>query len=875
MDTIGDRKSYDAFVPDVQCETGYLNVMCGNCMWGYFPAASDMCMPCLGSKDDQVLTKLFYAGLSTMTFGIFALMIFGYLVDGLYLGGPDEYYKKTHWSDTCKGRCSHRWGVFSKKLMGLGFEYEKMKIALGLFQVLSSLRGTYDLDWPPEVVEFFKQFAIFENLDLFKLVAMDCLYKTDYFFSLKAVTMMPLTMCVVLYMIWRRGNNVFRHKIAYYPRFCEKCGHPIDMYEINAKELAIRRRLKGRWCKLWRHHLHTYLYGGRYIYEDNGLDEEDSLRETKVVKFMRKSSSNAAHKEIRLPGAWAKYRKRKNRIEETKTNAGSDSSPSKKNELQKRKIKVMARDREGQTFVAYNAFVHTGTVCPEAPKIATKQTRVGNWKMRVLLRIRFQTFKSKCLQILFWILLVTYPSISRKILMLFKCVQIGYEDYMMWDTQILCYTNDWWIHAVYAIVFGCVYIIGVPGLFWYLLYKLRESHVEENAIMIHEDERLRIKTLRLAKQDTQDRGKYWRKMRTADDEMRRIKAYLRRLNLRDERNKSRLGFLYKNFKEDYYWFEMCEFIFKLLMTGAMVHIVPGTVSQILCGMVISFLGFGMHIGSKPYTKSTNNILMIASKFQLFLVLSMALLLKMEAPLFAQDSSMQEMDISFMSMMIIYTTCLLLAAFVFAMYWDYHTAQQKRRELELSRMHEKNATSRFKALKKKVAMAAVKGKPGVSGKRKAGVLATVRAEYGAKSSEYEEMVKDSIAEGRFKQHADFLKEVRQEFGPTSMEYKTLFNILQRLTEIEYEPSLRAEKPPSKAPFFNGMFAFSRTAKSKNKKKLTAVTPIQEPSSETKQANATPNKDNASKKTPQVLQAGISIDVPPLPGKKTSNPKRLSL
>ena len=240
-----------------------------------------------------------------------------------------------------------------------------------------------------------------------------------------------------------------------------------------------------------------------------------------------------------------------------------------------------------------------------------------------------------------------------------------------------------------------------------------------------------------------------------------------------------------------------------------------------------------------------------------------------------DSSMQEMDISFMSMMIIYTTCLLLAAFVFAMYWDYHTAQQKRRELELSRMHEKNATSRFKALKKKVAMAAVKGKPGVSGKRKAGVLATVRAEYGAKSSEYEEMVKDSIAEGRFKQHADFLKEVRQEFGPTSMEYKTLFNILQRLTEIEYEPSLRAEKPPSKAPFFNGMFAFSRTAKSKNKKKLTAVTPIQEPSSETKQANATPNKDNASKKTPQVLQAGISIDVPPPPGKKTSNPKRLSL
>ena len=38
----------------------------------------------------------------------------------------------------------------------MGFQVEKLKIALGLCQVLSSFRNTYDIEWPPEVVEFLK-----------------------------------------------------------------------------------------------------------------------------------------------------------------------------------------------------------------------------------------------------------------------------------------------------------------------------------------------------------------------------------------------------------------------------------------------------------------------------------------------------------------------------------------------------------------------------------------------------------------------------------------------------------------------------------------------------------------------------------------------
>ena len=98
-----------------------------------------------------------------------------------------------------------------------------------------------------------------------------------------------------------------------------------------------------------------------------------------------------------------------------------------------------------------------------------KENRLFNFRMRVKLRMKFRNFKSRCLKLLFWILLIVYPSVSRKILMLYKCVEIGQKSYMMWDTQVECYTNTWYLHSFYALVFGCIYILGVPGMFFGLL----------------------------------------------------------------------------------------------------------------------------------------------------------------------------------------------------------------------------------------------------------------------------------------------------------------------------------------------------------------------------------------------------------------------
>jgi len=134
-----------------------------------------------------------------------------------------------------------------------------------------------------------------------------------------------------------------------------------------------------------------------------------------------------------------------------------------------------------------------------------------------------------------------------------------------------------------------------------------------------------------------------------------------------------------------------------------VHVAPGTVSQILVGMLITFVGFGFHIAGKPYIQDSNNILMIFGKFQLFLVLFGALLLKMETPFFANDSSMQEMDVSLLSNMVIYSTVLLLVVWVATIGHDIYISKKVEKEKMEIRKRTQENKRKYHLMKSKISM----------------------------------------------------------------------------------------------------------------------------------------------------------------------------
>ncbi len=66
-----------------------------------------------------------------------------------------------------------------------------------------------------------------------------------------------------------------------------------------------------------------------------------------------------------------------------------------------------------------------------------------------------------------------YPSVSRKILMLFKCMPVVPLEYMSFDTSLRCNNPVWIANAVFGVLSGVVYIIGVPLLFFTLIYRAR------------------------------------------------------------------------------------------------------------------------------------------------------------------------------------------------------------------------------------------------------------------------------------------------------------------------------------------------------------------------------------------------------------------
>ena len=129
---LGDNYTSGEFDP--QCNVGYSNVICGNCLLGYYPAVADECTKCLNSEGEEVQTKMFYGGLMMFMVLLLGVFIFYYLMDGILVGkkwaphtGPMSCCQK------CRKGCRHK----VTEGMSQGFQIEKFKIALGLFQVFS------------------------------------------------------------------------------------------------------------------------------------------------------------------------------------------------------------------------------------------------------------------------------------------------------------------------------------------------------------------------------------------------------------------------------------------------------------------------------------------------------------------------------------------------------------------------------------------------------------------------------------------------------------------------------------------------------------------------------------------------------------------
>merc|ERR1711959_463262 len=59
---------------------------------------------------------------------------------------------------------------------------EKFKIMLSFLQIFSQMKFNYGIKWPAAVAYYMRTFASL-NFDIISIAAVDCIYRTNYYFS--------------------------------------------------------------------------------------------------------------------------------------------------------------------------------------------------------------------------------------------------------------------------------------------------------------------------------------------------------------------------------------------------------------------------------------------------------------------------------------------------------------------------------------------------------------------------------------------------------------------------------------------------------------------------------------------------------------------
>jgi len=178
-----------------------------------------------------------------------------------------------------------------------------------------------------------------------------------------------------------------------------------------------------------------------------------------------------------------------------------------------------------------------------------------------------QNRRNKFVRIYFKLVIFTlfliYPAISRQIVSIFHCTDIGDVSYLVVDTTLQCHTARWQTYAIVAAIGTVVYPIGIPLVFFGILWRHR-----------HQLQKPEIAA-----------------------------AY---------------GFLYEAFHQNIWWFELVDMLYKFFMTSVLLFFPQNgqlVVALILCVSFIIFI-----LLQKPYVRAQNELLALLVQVELFLLI---------------------------------------------------------------------------------------------------------------------------------------------------------------------------------------------------------------------------------------------------------------
>ncbi len=171
---------------------------------------------------------------------------------------------------------------------------------------------------------------------------------------------------------------------------------------------------------------------------------------------------------------------------------------------------------------------------------------------RLLLRQRAAVVKKRAKQSLLAIVFLLFPGIVTKVFTALNCRKIGSAYYLVADYSVVCFEGEHATTTLLMVVCIFVYVLGIPlGSFFFLWYNKKKGMLF---------------------------GKMKHQLEFAEV----------------------FGSMYDAFEPRYWYFETVVLFQKLLLTGGLVLVAPGSSVQILIGLIVALVFFSFLLKTQPY-----------------------------------------------------------------------------------------------------------------------------------------------------------------------------------------------------------------------------------------------------------------------------------
>jgi hypothetical protein len=217
--------------------------------------------------------------------------------------------------------------------------------------------------------------------------------------------------------------------------------------------------------------------------------------------------------------------------------------------------------------------------------------------------------KDQYLTYFFFLTYLVLPSVSTTIFQTFLCTNVdprgedndASDSYLIADMSISCTSQYYYKGVVYAVVMLLVYVVGIPLMYFLLLYYNREE-------IAHRDEK--ITTADVATQTNDD---------LANEVPWQLRASFRAAPQQRVMSSraQRLSFLWDAYEPQYWYWEVVETTRRLMLTAVLSVCGAGTAAQSLLAVLLGVVYIKVYGYYAPYEQTDDDIIAEVGQFQIY------------------------------------------------------------------------------------------------------------------------------------------------------------------------------------------------------------------------------------------------------------------